>query len=429
MHIAHFIQRYPPALGGSEAYFQRLGRHWLTHGHRVTVWTTNAIDLAAFWSPTGRCVPTGVTMEDDIEVRRFSLWRMKGRRWLLKPLSLVPIRAWQAMTLPCNPISLKMWRAAGEESQKYDAVHATAFPYAWPIACAARLAKRQRIPFFLTPFLHIGAPDDPHDRARKQYTQPALRRLLRMANGIFVQTEMERAAAIDLGVPSERVILQGLGVDILECTEGDRKRARQEWGLDEYNVVIGHLANLSAEKGSIDLVRATSSLADKRVVLVLAGPAMPNFERVMTRFEPSVRIIRTGILSEQAKRDFYAGIDMFALPSRSDSFGLVILEAWANGVPVVVARAGGPGEIVRHGIDGLLAKPGDLAGFAELLTNLVCDKDQRFRLGEAGRQRCANEFQWESKLRIVHETIQEECRHPWSAARPYLSRPIAPRAI
>ena len=54
MRVAHFVQRYPPALGGSEAYFARLGRHLSGRGDRVTVFTTAAIDLEAFWKPSGR---------------------------------------------------------------------------------------------------------------------------------------------------------------------------------------------------------------------------------------------------------------------------------------------------------------------------------------------------------------------------------------
>ena len=50
LRVAHFVQRYPPALGGSEAYFARLGRYLVQGGDRVSVFTTTANDLAAFWS-------------------------------------------------------------------------------------------------------------------------------------------------------------------------------------------------------------------------------------------------------------------------------------------------------------------------------------------------------------------------------------------
>src|SRR5438094_6602051 len=103
MRVAHFIQRYPPALGGSEAYFRRLSRFLTDQGDDVTVWTSAALDLEAFWSLRGRCLPTGEAVEDSVRVRRYKLWRMTGRRYLLKPLSLVPHRLWQCLTLPCNP--------------------------------------------------------------------------------------------------------------------------------------------------------------------------------------------------------------------------------------------------------------------------------------------------------------------------------------
>src|SRR5581483_10603393 len=109
MRLAHFVHRYPPALGGSEAYFARLSRHLAAAGHHVTVFTSNALSLDAFWSPRGTCVPAGLSEEDGVEVRRYPLWRFRGRRYLLKPLSLVPHRGWQCLTLPCNPIAFSMW--------------------------------------------------------------------------------------------------------------------------------------------------------------------------------------------------------------------------------------------------------------------------------------------------------------------------------
>ena len=94
MRIAHFIQRYPPALGGSEVYFARLSRHLVERGHEVTVFTTNAYDLEAFWTTRGRCLRAGRTIEDGVEVRRYRLLRCPEHRRVLKVLSFLPHRPW-----------------------------------------------------------------------------------------------------------------------------------------------------------------------------------------------------------------------------------------------------------------------------------------------------------------------------------------------
>src|SRR5579884_3463114 len=223
MRVAHFVHRYPPALGGSEAYFARLSKYLTSAGAQVTVFTTTAIDLQAFWSRRGRCLPAGLTYEDGIEVRRYQpRWRFRGRRYILKPLSLLPVRSWQRLTLPCNPMAWGMLADAGQADQPFDLVHATAFPYAWPIACGLRLARRLHLPFLLTPFLHLGDPDDPKDRTRRAYTTPALLSLIRAADGVFVQTPSEHEALRRYGIPAERLILLGMGVAEEECTGGDQ---------------------------------------------------------------------------------------------------------------------------------------------------------------------------------------------------------------
>lgn len=409
MRILHVIQRFPPALGGSESYFARLSRYLTGRGHRVIVWTSNARDLEAFWSPKGRCLPPGEFVDDGVRVRRFPLWRMTGRRWLLKPLSLIPLRTWQNLTLPCNPISFAMWREAGSTAEAFEAVHASAFPYAFPIQCGLRVARRLAVPFLLTPFLHLGDPDQPDDRTRRQYTSPALRRLLRAADTVFAQTERERDAILDLGVSPERVVVQGLGVEPGECTGGDRAAARAEWGVKPDEVVVGHLANLSREKGTLDLLAAAERVAanGKTCTVVLAGPDMPNFRDFWADYRPPVRVIRTGVLTEAEKRDFFAGLDVFALPSRCDSFGLVLLEAWANSVPNLGYKAGGPGELIRQGVDGLLAPCGDVDMLGRYLERLIDDGELRRRCGEAGRVRALSEFRWGDKLRLVERALTD----------------------
>ncbi len=423
MRIAHFCHRYPPALGGSEAYIARLGRYLAAAGDDITTFTTTALDLEAFWSPRARCLATGATREDGVEVRRYPLWRVRGRRYLLKPLSWLPHRLWQCLTLPCNPISVPMWRDAGRPDRPFDLVHATAFPYAWPIACGLRMARRLGVPFLLTPFLHLGDPGDPDDRTRRAYLSPPLLWLLRSADRIFMQTEVEGDALLEQGIPADRLVLLGMGVDFADCTGGDRRLARREWGVEPDEIVVGHLANHSEEKGTVDLLRAAEIAwgRGERFRVVLAGPEMPNFRRFWDAFPHRDRIRRLGVLSDAQKRDFFAGIDLFALPSRSDSFGIVLLEAWANGVPNVGYRAGGVASVIRHERDGLLVRCGDVAGLATALARLARDPEERRRFGEAGRTRAAREFLWADKLARVRRVYDEVSRPPaqWSARKPH----------
>src|SRR5207245_1235213 len=180
-------------------------------------------------------------------------------------------------------------------------------------------------------------------------------------------------------------------------------RARAAWGIDPGDVVIGHLANNSREKGSVDLLRAAERAWARghRFRLVLAGPEMPNFRQFWRNYRQAAQVRRLGILDAQQKKDFFAGIDIFAMPSRSDSFGLVFLEAWANGVPNVAYRAGGVAGVIRHEIDGLLSKCGDIAALADALGQLSKDALLRRKLGESGRERLAQDYKWSDKLALV----------------------------
>jgi glycosyltransferase involved in cell wall biosynthesis len=412
MDVAHFIQRFPPALGGSEAYFARLSR-WLTdRGDQVTVWTSTALDLSAFWSGDGKQTRPGVTVEAGVAVRRYEPSHWFARRHLLKLLSFIPVPSWQCLMQTCNPIALRMMYDAATDDGLCDVVHASALPYGWPLMCGLKLARRKHAAFLMTPFLHLGDPDNPRDRTRKIYTSKAMRYLLEAADVLFTQTELEGEKLKQMGIPFDRIVLQGMGVDAAECTGGDRESARRAWQAEPNECIIGHLANLSHAKGAVDLLRAAKRAWEQgaRFRVVLAGPWMPDFKQCWRDYEPKKRVILLGVLSEEQKRDFYAGIDAFCLPSRSDSFGLVLLEAWANGKPNIGYRAGGIAELIRHGQDGLLVRCGNREGLSGAMITLERDPGLRRAWGRAGQERIAKEFQWADKLRIVERALRSHGR-------------------
>jgi glycosyltransferase involved in cell wall biosynthesis len=92
----------------------------------------------------------------------------------------------------------------------------------------------------------------------------------------------------------------------------------------------------------------------------------------------------TGYLSGEALATAYASSDIFLFPSTTDTFGNVLLEAQAAGLPAVVSNAGGPRELVEDGVTGYVTPALDSAAFAEAVAKLICDPALRKQMGMAG---------------------------------------------
>jgi len=113
-----------------------------------------------------------------------------------------------------------------------------------------------------------------------------------------------------------------------------------------------------------------------------------------------------GFISEEDKRDLLAACDVLVLPSRTDSFGIVFLEAWLYGKPVIGARAGGIPCVINDGEDGLLVPFGDTAALAKGIGLLLADRTLAARLGENGRRKTLGEMTWASKYALVREVYE-----------------------
>ncbi|HEV8185216.1 MAG TPA: glycosyltransferase, partial [Chthoniobacterales bacterium] len=83
----------------------------------------------------------------------------------------------------------------------------------------------------------------------------------------------------------------------------------------------------------------------------------------------------------------YASADIFVFPSTTDTFGNVIIEAQASGLPVVVSDLGGPKELVEHGVNGLITKAHNIRDFGSALQMLVADAALRRKMSAAARER------------------------------------------
>jgi Glycosyltransferase len=144
---------------------------------------------------------------------------------------------------------------------------------------------------------------------------------------------------------------------------------------------------------------------------VLIGAPLTHFEAFYARLPPSdrTRIRFLPYAPESVKRDALAAADVFALPSRTDSFGIVFLEAWCYGVPVIGARAGGIPDVITDGSDGLLVRFGDVAGLAQAIRLLLDDRALARRLGAAGREKTLRSLTWDHVYARARAVYAEVC--------------------
>ncbi len=407
MRIAWFTHRYHPCIGGAENFGRAMVRRFVDAGHAVDVITSDAHDLWYFTNRRRRRVEAPrVSTVDGAKVHRFPVRHRPMQRYVGRLLSYAPHWPTRCRVASYMPILPGIDQVRGD----YDAVFAVGFPYTIFSHAAFQTARAAKAPLILSPFLHLATLDDPH---RKHYTRPHQIRLLNEADCVVVQTNIEADAVADWGVPRSNLLRLGMGFERKDVTGGDRRSLRQRLGLPPDRPIIGHLATLDPNKGTTDLIQAVARLNRSRpeadpVQLVLAGPASPAFEQFMAAAPVGAMpwLSQLGPLPMGDLPDFFAGLDLFAMPSRTDSFGIVFLEAWANGVPVVAAAAGGVPEVVRHGVTGLLVPFGDLDRLTGALIAMISDPLKARSMGQAGRDLVRHGYSWDDRFATLSSRVE-----------------------
>lgn len=227
----------------------------------------------------------------------------------------------------------------------------------------------------------------------------------RSADRLVAMSRAEGRALVHLyDADRDRICVAEPGVDIRPA-EGAGRALRRELGLDGARVVL-FAGRLEPLKGAGTLVAALQqtyadpAMAD--VVTLIIGEESGDgaageegeqrrLERAAARFGDRVRFL--GAIPHERLGAYYALADICAVPSRVETFGLVALEAQAQGTPVVAARTGGLPEVVADGETGILVDPLDIDQFAAALRTVLGDVEMRVRMGRAARQR-AELFGW-----------------------------------
>lgn len=209
----------------------------------------------------------------------------------------------------------------------------------------------------------------------------------------------------------QRLEVWGRGVDT-ELFRPSRRTGEMRWRLtggEPDRPLVLYVGRLAREKRLTDLYRAAVQMPGVRFALVGDGPQRDQLERQFA----SVRSVFTGYLRGTALAEAFASADVFAFPSDTDTFGQVVIQAMASGVPPVVAAGSAPAELVCPGVAGLHAPPRDARALAAALRRLTLDKDLRGALAHGALMQSAN-FSWE---RLVDRLEQLMAGQPGTEAR------------
>jgi glycosyltransferase involved in cell wall biosynthesis len=372
-------------------------------GHVVTVATTDAAGVQSFWNPHEDRIPVQQTTLNGVRVVRsrvghlpFAPWSFYLARRLATDLARLPFNTRPILDrlAPYMPAVPDLEATLDKLGPGFDLVHGTNISLEWPLIAGWRYARRQGLPFVATPFVHVGERS-----VQRFYTMPHQLATLRDAERIIVQTSIEAGELARLGVPQGRIVRLGMGVDLDEVRGGDGARFRAQQEVD--GPVVTFMGAVTDDKGSVHLLRAMQRLwqGESSAYLVIAGPPVTpsGFEKAYQALPAAhrARTRRLGAVGGQQKRDMLAATDLFVLPSRVDSFGIVYLEAWAYGVPVVGCRAGGVPDVIDHGRDGMLVSFGDEEELAATIKALLADPDRRRTMGHRGRSKVEARYTWD----------------------------------
>ena len=183
----------------------------------------------------------------------------------------------------------------------------------------------------------------------------------------------------------ERVQRWGRGVD-LEAYHPRNRRTGEATALRNRlapggELVVGYVGRIAPEK-RVERFAALRGLPGVRFAVVGDGPS----RAAVGRATKGMPVTWLGTLSGSELATAYGAFDVFLTPGTEETFGQTIQEAHAAGLPVVAPRAGGPIDLVDHGVDGLLYEDGDDRELRQHVQRLTDDAALRNRMGEAGRR-------------------------------------------
>lgn len=367
--------------------------------------------------------------EMGVEVDIFSRWAGSAER-IREPepgVRVIHLDAGPAAPLPKDALPdvlceflYSLVRFATEDGRGYDIVHSHYWLSGW---VGRHVADHWSVPLVQT-FHTLGRVKN-RSLAPGEPPEPIVRitgeeRVVAAADRILAPTPVEASDLVTAyGARPDRVAIVTPGVDTDVFRLGDRDAAKALLGLGGRSVVlfVGRMQPLKSPDVAIGaFARAAASAPADPLLVMIGGPsgAASTSRDALAKIAADAGVAdRVRFLDPVPHDDlatYYRAADAVLVPSRSESFGLVALEASACGAPVIATRVGGLTTAVRDGVTGVLVDRVDDRAFGDALAALLRDPTRAAALGHAGSHH-ARRFDWRhaaAKLLSIYEEVVTE---------------------
>ncbi|HVR07557.1 MAG TPA: glycosyltransferase [Thermoanaerobaculia bacterium] len=391
MRLLHVIPTYVPAWrhGGPVAAVHGLCKALAARGHQVTVFTTDVHGAGTLDVP--RAAPVTV---DGVTVRYFPV--AAPRRLYRSP----------AMAAALSPDGVAA----------FDLVHLHSV-FLWPTAAAARAAVRAGVPYLVAPRgMLVADLLRRRGRLRKEiWIQLVERRTLVRAAAIHATSELEAAELSRLGLTLPPVHVVPNGVEAEPPRPGAALSPLVRAALARPGLVL-FLGRVSWKKGLDRLIPALAHAPD--ATLALAGNDEEGYlatvDRLAAEAGVAARVLRLGPVDGADKAALLHGAAALVLPSYSENFGNVVLEAMAAGCPAVVTPEVGLAATVAEAGAGVVTS-GEPRQLGAVLHRLLADPAGRAAMGRRGAEAAARLFSWQAiagRMEQVYDAVLDTRGQP-----------------
>lgn len=390
--FVHVVAQYLPTIGGAEKYCASISENLISNNYSVNVYTSRLYTRVDWRNE----LPSRDEI-NNVPIRRFSAlkrgpitWRLLRwckNRYEIQPRLFYELGLMLAEGPVCPVLTAAILRAAPQIKLLH--IFGLYSAMAWQVAELATFVNK---PLIITPFSH---------QETGNLTMIWKQRALNRADQVITMTNQEKVyLAREHGIPAHKVTVISPGINPADYPQFPTEECRHKLDIPDSAFVVMFLGRKEEGKGIATLLASCQELHRRghdMVCLLFVGPDTPYSQKLLSDYSLHKKMVNLGSVDEKTKLFALNACDCLVLPSRSESFGIVLIEAWAVGKPVIAAYSAATAELIAEDQDGYLFPYGAVLELADRLEALLTNPARAAKLGINGQKKVLTHFTMREK--------------------------------